>query len=194
MDDQSMTYDKAADLTANAFTRNGYTFNGWNTQANGKGTSYANMASVRNLTSTANGTVTLYAQWNLIKYTVTVKYDGNGGTGSASQQTFTAYVSDDGNKKVDAFHTGTIAWAGYTLAGWQVDGTGYTYAPTNDVLAGWVQEHNGQTLTLKAKWTPNTYTIVYDGNGADGGHMDNQTVQYDDTLTLKSGYTRTGYR
>ena len=193
MDDQSMTYDKAADLTANAFTRNGYTFNGWNTQANGKGTSYANKASVRNLTSTANGTVNLYAQWNLIKYTVTVKYDANGGTGSADQQTFTSYGTDDGNKSIGAFHTGTISRPGYTLAGWQVDGTGDTYTPDNAVKASWVHGHNGQTVTLKAQWTPKTYTIVYDGNGADGGRMDNQTVQYDDTLTLKSGYTRTGY-
>ena len=193
MGDQIMTYDTAANLTANAFTRNGYTFNGWNTQANGKGTSYANMASVRNLTSTANGTVTLYAQWNLIKYTVTVKYDANGGTGSADQQTFTSYGTDDGNKSIGAFHTGTISRPGYTLAGWQVDGTGDTYTPDNAVKASWVHGHNGQTVTLKAQWTPKTYTIVYDGNGADGGHMDNQTVQYDDTLTLKSGYTRTGY-
>ena len=193
MGDQTMTYDKAANLTANAFTRNGYTFNGWNTQANGKGTSYANKASVRNLTSTANGTVNLYAQWNLIKYTVTVKYDANGGTGSADQQTFTSYGTDDGNKSIGAFHTGTISRPGYTLAGWQVDGTGDTYTPDNAVKASWVHGHNGQTVTLKAQWTPKTYTIVYDGNGADGGHMDNQTVQYDDTLTLKSGYTRTGY-
>lgn len=194
MGDQTMTYDKAANLTANAFSRKGYTFAGWNTQANGKGTSYANKASVRNLTSTANGTVNLYAQWNLIKYTVTVKYDANGGTGSADQQTFTSYGTDDGNKSIGAFHTGTISRPGYTLAGWQVDGTGDTYTPDNAVKASWVHGHNGQTVTLKAQWTPKTYTIVYDGNGADGGRMDNQTVQYDGTFTLsESGFTKTGY-
>ncbi len=64
----STTYDTAVTLTANAFTRTGYTFTGWNTAANGKGTAYANRASVKNLstggtTSDSATTVTLYAQW-----------------------------------------------------------------------------------------------------------------------------------
>ncbi len=48
----------AAVLTANAFTRNGFTFTGWNTAANGTGTAYADSAS---FPFTAN--TTLYAQW-----------------------------------------------------------------------------------------------------------------------------------
>lgn len=45
-------------LTTNSFTRNGYVFTGWNTQANGDGTSYANGANY-----SGNVNVTLYAQW-----------------------------------------------------------------------------------------------------------------------------------
>ena len=45
-------------LTANAFTRTGYTFSGWNTLANGTGTAYADQASYPFTAS-----VTLYAQW-----------------------------------------------------------------------------------------------------------------------------------
>ncbi len=45
-------------LTANAFTRSGYTFNDWNTVAGGRGTSYANGA-IYPFTAS----VTLYAQW-----------------------------------------------------------------------------------------------------------------------------------
>jgi len=40
-----------------------YTFNGWNTAANGSGTSYADRASVTNLSTTNGATVTLYAKW-----------------------------------------------------------------------------------------------------------------------------------
>ena len=45
-------------LIANAFTREGYDFKGWNTAADGTGTSYADKATV-NLTADT----TLYAQW-----------------------------------------------------------------------------------------------------------------------------------
>lgn len=61
----SHTYGVEKTLTSNGFTRIGYTFAGWNTKANGSGTSYSDKASVKNLTSTNGGTVTLYAQWSL---------------------------------------------------------------------------------------------------------------------------------
>ena len=48
-----------ANLTSNSFTRNGYSFAGWNTQADGSGTSYADGASYHFRES-----LTLYAQWN----------------------------------------------------------------------------------------------------------------------------------
>ena len=62
MNNQSRTYNDGAKLTANTFTRTGYTFAGWNTAADGTGTSYGDQAT-GNLTSTNGATVTLYAQW-----------------------------------------------------------------------------------------------------------------------------------
>ena len=50
-------------LKINTFTREWYTFTGWNTQANGKGTSYQDGASVSLTENT-----TLYAQWKPIQY------------------------------------------------------------------------------------------------------------------------------
>ena len=47
-------------MTANAFTRSGYTFSGWNTAANGSGTAYANGA-----TYSFSADITLYAQWTV---------------------------------------------------------------------------------------------------------------------------------
>jgi uncharacterized repeat protein (TIGR02543 family) len=52
-----------AALTANAFTRTGYTFAGWNTAADGSGTPYADMASYP-----FNASVTLYAQWTALNW------------------------------------------------------------------------------------------------------------------------------
>ena len=61
----SHTYNTSKALTSNGFTKIGYSFNGWNTKADGSGTSYSDEASVKNLTSTNGATVTLYAQWSL---------------------------------------------------------------------------------------------------------------------------------
>ena len=60
---QTFTYDQTSTLQYNGFTKTGYVFIGWNTQANGSGTSYIAGQSVKNLTSINGGTVTLYAQW-----------------------------------------------------------------------------------------------------------------------------------
>lgn len=59
----SRKYGTSYKLTSNTFKKKGYTFVGWNTKANGKGKSYKNKASVKNLTSKNGGKVTLYAQW-----------------------------------------------------------------------------------------------------------------------------------
>ena len=64
----SMTFGKGETktLTANTFTRTGYTFIGWNTKSDGSGTSYTNKQSI---TPTEN--LTLYAQWEESKDTGT---------------------------------------------------------------------------------------------------------------------------
>ncbi len=50
-----------AALNANAFTREGFTFNGWNTKADGTGTAYADKTSI-----TPAADMTLYAQWKAV--------------------------------------------------------------------------------------------------------------------------------
>ena len=61
-----MTYDTAADLTANAFVRTGYNFAGWSTTPDGK-CEYPDKASVKNLTTENGKTITLYAVWTAKK-------------------------------------------------------------------------------------------------------------------------------
>jgi uncharacterized repeat protein (TIGR02543 family) len=63
MSNQTFTYDVSQNLKTNTFTKEGFIFNGWNTKADGTGTNYSNGQSVSNLTSTNNGTITLYAKW-----------------------------------------------------------------------------------------------------------------------------------
>jgi uncharacterized repeat protein (TIGR02543 family) len=106
-----MTYDDPKTLTANAFTKTGYTFNGWNIKADGSGTSYVDKASVSKLTATNGATVTLYAQWTEHKYNI--KFDGNGAdSGSTTQMKDIPY---DTSKKLNLNGFNRI---GYTFLGW----------------------------------------------------------------------------
>ena len=71
---QTFTYDVAQALDANPFTRTGYTFTGWNTvedPTTTPGVSYIDKQSVKNLT-TISERITLYAQWEANKATITV--------------------------------------------------------------------------------------------------------------------------
>ncbi|MBP5450306.1 MAG: InlB B-repeat-containing protein, partial [Spirochaetales bacterium] len=72
---QDMTCDVSADLTANTFTRTGYTFQGWAETANGD-VKYANQARVNNLSATNGTIVTLYAVWTANTYKVTLNNEG----------------------------------------------------------------------------------------------------------------------
>ena len=63
MSNQTFSYDTAQNLTTNSFTRTGYTFTGWNTEANGSGTGYMNEESISNLTTTSGATIPVFAQW-----------------------------------------------------------------------------------------------------------------------------------
>ena len=63
MSNQSYTYDTYQALTTNKFTKLGYKFLGWSKSATATSATYTDKQSVKNLTSTNNGTVTLYAIW-----------------------------------------------------------------------------------------------------------------------------------
>lgn len=71
----------AGTLRKNAFGREGYDFVGWNTKADGTGTSYPDeYGNVLNWTDEAEKTITLYAQWKkkLGKETLTVVSEETG--------------------------------------------------------------------------------------------------------------------
>lgn len=79
MDDQNATYNTTTVLTKNTYTKNGYSFTGWNTKADGSGTAYADEADVTNISFTDGEVITLYAQWKAdtnTKYYIEYKYEG----------------------------------------------------------------------------------------------------------------------
>ena len=153
MADQSFTYDEAAKaLRKNAFSRVGYTFNGWNTKKDGSDTAYTDEALVRNLTAEANGAVTLYAQWNINLYPFV--FDSQDGSAVPTQ---TVAHGSTATKPADPTRSG------YWFVGWYTDTTFtklYDFStpvtgPTT-VYAGWTMIVLPSTITKK---TPklNTY-------------------------------------
>ena len=69
---------------AGAPSRVGYTFTGWNTAANGSGTSYA-----ANATYSTDAELNLYAQWQIKSATLTVNPNGGIWEGRTTTQTYT---------------------------------------------------------------------------------------------------------
>lgn len=157
--DQTKTYGQALSLSSSKPTRNGYTFLGWNTKADGTGTDYA--SGVNYTHDQDGGTVTLYAKWTPWKHIV--HYNKNVPTSSASQTVSNMPV--DQTKTFGQLMTISNlvpTRKGYTFAGWytQSNGTGTKYNPGSNYAA----DQNGGTVNLYAKWTPWTYKIKYDKN------------------------------
>lgn len=143
------TYGVAKALTANGFTRTGYTFERWYWGYDG-GRYYSNRQSVVNLVHVAT-TITFAAQWTENEYTV--KYNANGGTGSRSTRyAYTAAVSLSGSG---------FSRTGYQFDGWSKTTTGSVLvAPVSKLTAS-----NGATVNLYAKWDIYTGTLHYYPNG-----------------------------
>ena len=72
MANSTHTYGVSKTLSANAFTREGYTFLGWSTNSNALTADFTNEQGVSNLTSENDGVVNLYAVWKINIYTVNV--------------------------------------------------------------------------------------------------------------------------
>lgn len=150
MSDSAHVYDTAKVLTRNAYARTGYTFTGWNTKADGKGTAYVDGDSVKNLTASKDGVVTLYAQWKANRYTLT--YNANGGTVSASSKTL---------QYGDAFGTlPTPKRDGHRFLGWYTSATGGTKISEATKIGA-------KNTTIYAHWDAYTLSINYHANGAE---------------------------
>lgn len=139
----SATYGKNKTLRTNAFTRKGYVFTGWNTERDGSGKSYSDAQKVKNLTSKANGSKSLFAQWKPIEYKI--RYYGNGADGSMKASVATY----DKNKTL---RTNTFSRKGYIYTGWNTkkDGSGKSYKDKQKVKN--LTSTDGNTVRLYAQW------------------------------------------
>ena len=135
------------DLPKNTFTREGYTFTGWNTAADGTGAAYADKAPVKFSENTA-----LYAQWT---QDPVITFDANGGSGTMDS----VKIVNGGSGEYYTLPECGFTREGYDFAGWLITGTvGYDTFETyelhdekwdNEMLLAF------SDLTLKASWKDN---------------------------------------
>ncbi|AXG40413.1 BspA family leucine-rich repeat surface protein (plasmid) [Enterococcus gilvus] len=188
MQGQTLNYDEEKTLLPNAFNRTGYTFAGWNTQADGQGErSYTDQQAVKNLSAEDGETVTLYAQWRA--HTYQIDFDPNTGEGTQASQE----LRYDQEAKLAE---NRFTKKGYTFSGWntQKDGNGKAYKNTETVKN--LTAVNDAKITLFAQWTMNTYTITFDSKGGEAVSDKKYTVETE-TFKLpeqkRKGYTFHGW-
>lgn len=156
--------DQTVTVIANPFTRSGYTFTGWNTQADGRGKAYAagnGFRLVADAKSNPVNTSVLYAQWRINR--VALKFNPNGGTGGYPDIT------------VDAFTTVTIPAdakepkvqrPGFRFTGWAMKpapGAGDTILGPGK---GTVAMPDQGSITVYAQWAPAMTTLPFTGGNA----------------------------
>ncbi|MCR5671342.1 MAG: InlB B-repeat-containing protein [Butyrivibrio sp.] len=189
-------------LTGNEFGLYGYTLVGWTYKnAKGKTVTVKPAAKLVSLTNEKDKTVEVSAKWKATSYTL--KYDLNGGVAAKRTKTTVKYAVNDTTR------------AGVALLNFKKDGENYVLDDKNQVVTkrGYTFEDwdgcqfygNGLygNLTLKARWSANTYDVNLDGNS---GTVDGQDVYklggctFDDPIDLslysvgKEGYYFDGWQ
>lgn len=160
--------------------RTGYTFAGWNTQADGAGTEFQEGDTFNILSS-----VVLYATWDAVPFTLFYQSAGHDSGTAPLSQGFTIgnypTVSDIGD----------LERLGYEFLEWntQADGLGTSFQPGDSfsTLA---------TVTLHAIWSIVEYELNYQSNGATSGSApaaDDFTVLSYPTISDQGALVRIGY-
>jgi uncharacterized repeat protein (TIGR02543 family) len=168
-------------------TREGYTFEGWNTAADGSGTDYSDGDDYPLPTT---GTDTLYAQWTAVPVnSVTLTYNLQGGSGELADAT----GAPESNVEVSS----TVPTRdGYSFTGWDVaaDGSGTDYSGGDPYTLS-----NSGTDTLYAQWAPvvvsvTSATLTYDPQGGSGEPDDQMGNAASDVIVPTKVPTRRAYR
>ena len=164
MPDQTIELGETTTLSANKFTNNDAAFRGWNTEADGSGTSYPNNYAITSDLGTEGEVITLYAQWIIPKYYY-VHFDANGGTGAMVDQRFTIDAA------AAPLTENAFTKSNYSFRGWNTaaDGTGTHYDDMEEVSG--LSSTEDDIVTLYAEWWRIQYIhegdATFDGTGAD---------------------------
>lgn len=185
--DQTKTEEVNLTLSSNKPSRNGYIFNGWQAQINGKAVDYQPGATLSYDPDVKGSVITLKAKWTAWKHTI--HYNANGGDQNSvpTDQTKTFDQAMILSDKKPTRH-------GYNFVRWntKADGTGTSY----EVKGNYNHDQNGGTVTLYAIWTPWVHTVHYDANGGDQNSVPNdQKKTYGQSMNVATKVpTRNEYK
>ena len=179
-----MLYDPNDSVTvadSNGMTISGYRFTGWNSQADGAGTTYSG-----DFTITAD--TTLYAQWSEL---FSVSYDDNNSDGGTVPTDSNTYIAGD-SVTVSA-NNGNLIRNGFSFGGWNTaaSGSGTQYDATGSATFNMPAAN----VTLYARWLQH-YAIAYSDSSSESGDIpaNGSFVENDASFTLDStAPTRDGY-
>lgn len=157
-------------------SKTGYTFSGWNTNAEGTAVSYdeGDTFSIGSLD------IILYAEWSPNDYSITFDKNDLLATGSMPDQVLACDASG-------LLNTCLFLKDNYVFAGWATSRWGeVTYLDNAYYVMG------TQNVTLYAKWVN---SITFDKNDIDAeGTMFDQTISSGDTAYLNAcGFTKSGW-
>lgn len=162
---QQKVWNVALALQTSNLSKTGYTNEGWNTKADGTGTTYVAGGSY-----TDNASILLYTKWRANTYTI--KYNGNGENGGSTLDSSHTYdvaktLTPNGYTRkfsisyVENYDGGSIdtIWVASTFAGWnsKADGTGTNYADKQSVVN--LASADGAVVNLYAKWNPGSTVL-----------------------------------
>ena len=157
-------------LAMNGYTRTGYHFAGWNTKADGTGTTFTDGATVSYIDTEKDSVVTLYAQWDENEYDIVFNINVPSIANSSSYKGKASGTMSSLEKCL--YDTNVVltknkfAVEGWIFKGWATSATGNTL-----YLDGSTQKNlapiDGAKVNLYAVWEVDPYTIgKYVVNGA----------------------------
>ena len=174
-----------SNLSPNEFSRTGYVFAGWGTAPDGDKV-YENEAEVLNLAEPGH-TITLYAKWILISYTVSWN------TGVGYDISVERTSSPKAGAKTGELDNGAVVYTGDVLKINYTSRPGYTLAQDlgkNEVI---VDDKSVTSDDIYANATANTYTVEYNANGGTGTTAQSMhTYDQSEPLTA-NGFSRHGW-
>ena len=168
-----------------------------------------------NTTHTYDEEKVLTANGFIREYEVTYNHNYNGSTNINKTATYTfknwnreengtgtTYEDNDVVKNLTDMNNDTVI----LYAQWNSSSVNHTPTRTGYTFGGWYREAEcinqvtsaentvytpTANITLYAKWIPNTYTVIYNGNGATGGNTASSTHTYDEEKVLTAnGFIR----